>query len=469
MIRVALPCLACLALVSVLIANQGAPLFYYDTAAYIAQGEAALRTLGLLPTPEIAESGPATEYESPPGVVGSRSLIYGLLLAGIGAVLGFTAALTPQLIVFLAATTLLARRLDPALIQSRPLSLVILAGCLGSLPFYAAYLMPDLLAPALILAMAALLLDDRRLTPVEAVLCVLIGVAAAVTHLTHLGLVAGFLILGLIGALLRLVPWSRPLLIALILGTGLAERVAFTVATETVMQRDVVYTPFLTARLIADGPGQRYLGNICAGPSRATEPACPFHDRVLETGLSPITPSRLLFLRAPETATFRALPSPAQKAIASDQVAFAGRVLAADPLGVLGAVLGNTGEQLMHYSIWQTLPRPEMQVLFLQRPEGIPPVFAELSLDHQSPWRGRIDLAHSAVYGIALLAGLAALILPGTPPRARRAALLIGLGLIGNAALCGAVSEPASRYGARVIFLLPMLALWMWMLRRSNI
>jgi hypothetical protein len=36
--------------------------------------------------------------------------------------------------------------------------------------------------------------------------------------------------------------------------------------------------------------------------------------------------------------------------------------------------------------------------------------------------------------------------------------VVLGLGILVNALVCGGISQPATRYGARVIWLLPMLA-----------
>jgi formate/nitrite transporter FocA (FNT family) len=45
----------------------------------------------------------------------------------------------------------------------------------------------------------------------------------------------------------------------------------------------------------------------------------------------------------------------------------------------------------------------------------------------------------------------------GPPARIRGFVAMVLLGVLANALVCGGISQPAERYGARVIFLLPMM------------
>ena len=55
---------------------------------------------------------------------------------------------------------------------------------------------------------------------------------------------------------------------------------------------------------------------------------------------------------------------------------------------------------------------------------------------------------------------------------ARIFAAIVILGILGNALICGGISQPANRYGARVIWLLPFTAAFLTMIavksRRSE-
>ena len=87
-------------------------------------------------------------------------------------------------------------------------------------------------------------------------------------------------------------------------------------------------------------------------------------------------------------------------------------------------------------------------------------------LEDPRRWRRPLSWFHAAVY-VASALGLA-LLLPGSRAGQGRFALLILAGILANALVCGAVSEPAARYGARVIFLLPMALALLWVLRQRN-
>jgi hypothetical protein len=70
-----------------------------------------------------------------------------------------------------------------------------------------------------------------------------------------------------------------------------------------------------------------------------------------------------------------------------------------------------------------------------------------------------VNKVHSTLY-IVSLAVIALLTLwPGALPTQMRAfVVIILLGILANAFLCGGLSQPATRYGARVIWLLPLAA-----------
>ena len=66
---------------------------------------------------------------------------------------------------------------------------------------------------------------------------------------------------------------------------------------------------------------------------------------------------------------------------------------------------------------------------------------------------------HRVVYGLSLAVIAIILVWPGrVAGKIKLFAVVILLGILANAFVCGAVSQPANRYGARVIWLLPMLA-----------
>ncbi|MCX8508645.1 MAG: hypothetical protein ORN49_07190, partial [Rhodobacteraceae bacterium] len=141
---------ALLAVFSVLILN-GRPLFYYDTDGYVGQGRVALEQFGLTdPAASAARSeGSGAAADKIRTIDGSRSVFYSLLAGGAEAAGAIEILLLFNVALLLAAMWLLSGVLARSfgLDRHRPVLafLPVIVACLGALPFYAAYLMPDLL------------------------------------------------------------------------------------------------------------------------------------------------------------------------------------------------------------------------------------------------------------------------------------------------------------------------------------
>jgi hypothetical protein len=455
--------LGCLA---VLPLNGGGPLYYFDTGGYLAQGRALLAALGLPPPAGEAAgavAGAAGPAAGDGSVVGSRSAVYAGLLA-----LAERAGLL-DLVVLLQAALLLvavwlpvrvaARTHAPRLPVPAVTALAVLAGCLGAAPFYTAYLMPDIFAPVLILAAATLAVLAGSMRAWEILLALALGAAAITMHPSHL-VIGALLVPAAALAALLLRPrrgWLGPLLVLAIALAGLAERAAFRVAVETVRQAEVTYLPFLTARLIVDGPGQDWLAANCPGAGLAT---CELWARLAGEPRR-ITPSNILFERNPALGSFALMEPAAQRRVAAEQQAFVRAVAAAYPVGVGLAVLRNSAVQLVRAGVFMTLPSGNIPERARTLAGGtLPPALETARLVREPAWLGPLMAVHSGVY-IAAGALLAAFVLvPGLRPPAALAgfAAMVLLGLVANAAACGAISQPAERYGARVIFLLPLIA-----------
>jgi len=188
--------LAALACISVAILNGGS-LYYYDTAGYLEQGQSLLSSLGLFSDVGGVATGAegSADTSSDDGVViGSRSAIYSTLVtlayftAGIDTVV-LVHTLVMMLAIWLPAR-IATRLFAPDWSVSAITSIVILAGCLGALPFYTAYLMPDIFAPVLVLSVATLAIFSREMTAFEIALVLGLSLAAVVVHPSHL-LMAG--------------------------------------------------------------------------------------------------------------------------------------------------------------------------------------------------------------------------------------------------------------------------------------
>ncbi len=249
--------------------------------------------------------------------------------------------------------------------------------------------------------------------------------------------------------------------------SGLAERAAFNVAARTVANSDVVYIPFLTARLIEDGPGLEYLQGSCPDAELAS---CALFE-VLSKSDDPmrLTASHIIFETSPDLGSFKFLSPQDQGRVAAEQYAFFFRVLRFDPVGTVGAIIKNTLMQAGLNSVKMTIPDDEILSSTRLNYPDTGKSFDLGRLAYGRDWLSVINPVHTVVYVASIVVIFASLMLPDrVPKRLRIFAVMCILGILANAFVSGAVSQPADRYGARVIWLLPFLAMVVAMFALGN-
>ena len=153
-----------------------------------------------------------------------------------------------------------------------------------------------------------------------------------------------------------------------------------------------------------------------------------------------------------------------QKAVADAQLVFFKTVLRDRPLSVMVALLGNTLQQSTMVAIDMTLPFDQIISKNASVTGAVSGPLSHGRLTADLGWVGDLTRGQGIVYVGSFAVVLTLLLLPGSvSPSMRAFAVAIVLGLLANAFVCGAISQPATRYGARVIWLLPMLAALMLM------
>jgi len=465
--------LAIAALLSVLVLN-GRPLFYFDTGGYVAQGETALKSLGWRDAaPMVSSTGqdsaatPAADVSVKGTVDGSRSAVYALFagfFARLGALEGLIAL---NVIGVLLSVWLIARvvlRSQENLRIAPFVALPIIVACLGSLPFFVAYLMPDTLTPIMILNLGLLGVYARQMRWWEILLALAMASFAVVSHLSHLAIAVLMLpVVVIVGAVLgQRRWWLLPTLVAAVLAIGYSEQMALRAAASAVAKSDVIIKPFITARLIQDGPGRSYLARHCPDTAIAT---CALADALGKSD-NPMrfTASHIVFQTSPELGSFRLLPPDQQVAVARDQVSFFLDVLKEAPFETTAAFVRNMLIQTTMFAVDMTVPTESQQTANADVRGALsgPLVLGRLAPD--DGWIKALTIGQGLVYGASLLVILLLVLLPGRiSPQLRALALVVLAGILANALVCGGISQPASRYGARVIWLLPLMATLMTM------
>ncbi len=460
--------LAVLACTSVLLLN-GRPLFYFDTVGYVDQGNVALVQLGVVdaPPPDVAAATPEAGQENAVKTVdGSRSALYSLL-AGIFSQMG---ALEGLLVLNAAALFLVVwllarvsqRIYGPDASRVALICFPLIAASVGSLPFYAAYLMPDLLAPVMILSLALLTAFARQMSWGELALAFLIGAFAVVSHLSHFAIAGLIFLASVLVSILqsRRRWWVGPILVAAVLGAAYAQQTAFRVMAKSAAKSEVVIRPFITARLIQDGPGLRYLEAHCPD---AGMPTCALYE-ALSWSDDPyrLTASHIIFETTARLGSFRLMTAADQKAVADAQVGFFVDVLKEMPVATTLAFVRNALLQSSMVSVDMTLPtdRIVMRNADVTGALSGPLVHGRISVDVS--WLPPVLRGQEAYYVGALALVLSLLAQARSLPAAIKAfAVMVLLGILANALVCGGISQPATRYGARVIWLVPFLAAFM--------
>lgn len=464
--------LACL---SVTLFN-GEPFFYYDSAAYVDQGGKILERLGLFGAAGGDVIG-GVGVENDNSVNGSRSAVYSVLVASIVSLQGLQLVPYANTAVLVIAAWLVMRATkrgaDIQVSGATLVSVPLLVACAGSLPFYVAFVMPDIMAPVLILMIAILAVFGQSMGKFDLFLAFTLGALAVVSHISHIAIAA--VMVPLVALIAYFVGnrrwWLSCLLVILMVIVGVSERMVFKAAAKSVASAEVVYIPFLTARLIEDGPGLRYLTDQCPRDDLAT---CLLHEALSKSD-DPmrLTASHIIFETKPDLGSFRFLSAQEQARVAGEQYRFFFQVLAQEPVGTLMAILRNTAIQSTLFSVDMTIPTDHILKNTHAGYGDLAGEFSHGRLSAGQGWLPGVTVMHSVIYATSL-AVLGLGLVWRAPVNVKIKALVIAVlfGIAVNAFVCGAVSQPASRYGARVIWLLPYLAafqLTIWIAQRRRV
>lgn len=457
--------LALAACLSVLAIN-GRPLFYWDTVGYITQGSEALEQVGLIdPAPAGATGGAdGTVAAAPKATVdGSRSIAYSLFFGALAQLGLLDLADLIHAIAVLAAIWLPARIAvrvyAPDLPVAALVGLPVLVAAFGSLPFVVSYLMPDIFAPILLLMIATLVAFARHMTRAECLIALALGAFAVVAHLSHLAIAAAMVPVAILAALI-LSGWRGFIgigLVVLILLAGFGQQFAFRAAATRVADAQVVIKPFITARLIQDGVGYAFLEDNC--PDAAIRTCLLYAELQKSDDPWRLTASHILFQTDARLGSLKLMSEQDQRLVAEEQRNFFLAVLRDRPVAVLWALTRNTLRQAGMFSVDMTLPTENI----VRQHDGVPGMlsgsFQAGRLSPDGPWLRPLTWLQGLLYAASLaVTGLLVVQRDRLPKELRGFAIVLVLGILANAFVCGALSQPATRYGMRVIWLLPLVA-----------
>jgi hypothetical protein len=332
-----------------------------------------------------------------------------------------------------------------------------LAG-LTSAPWVASLLMPDILAPALVLCLY--LLAFAKLARWETALLTLVATLCAAAHLSHLPLAAALIGLTLLLGW-RLAPVLRA---ALPLGLALALLVATNWVGNGIASVSPYGSVFALARLVGDGPAARVIDAAC--------PAAGWH-MCRWAGRLPTDSD--LFLWEQEGPVWAAREDGAEPggaiSLAPEASEIVGRTLRAYPLEVARLAAGNAWTQLFTARVGDVLGRADLGDYLLERVRSVFGDAEAARLQAGLQWRDGLRSVADGVSSphpwVAVLGALGTLLAWRRAHQAHdlprlRLALFVLVGLTANAVATGALSKPHHRYQARIIWLLPLAAALCW-------
>ncbi len=411
---------------------NGYALIFYDTGGYI---EAA-REMRLVP---------------------GRSLFYGLLLQSTS--LHWTSLWGPVLLQASLSLWLIHLLWRAHRLPAGPAVLLLVTTLMAtttSLAWYAGQLMPDIFVPLVVLALWLLSAHGPALSRLET-----LGLAGLVLLglLSHMSCLA--LALGLVAVLMvqRLFLTRWPLCLRILLPTVLVVAVLVLMpALHSLLTGRGGFTPggstFLFGRLVQDGVAKRWLVEHCPAPGVQL---CGWKDQLPETADD--------FLWGKES-PYKKIGDWQDSQVQREMGQLVWEMAKAYPGMILVTAFTSTGEQLFSVATGDDLDAKHWDSrgiisTFLPR---ISPAFnsarqqqEQLTADLLARWnRLHVPVALAAM---VLLVPIAWWGLRRDHRSLAGLALFVLVALLGNAFICGALSNPHHRYQSRLIWLAPLVVL----------
>jgi hypothetical protein len=437
---------------------NGRPFPFEDTSTYFQSGYRLLRLV--FPDAGAPTSAFIASY------LAAHSPTYGLLITIVEALGTLWAMVLVHALLAATALRILTRAIGRGPITYAVLIAVLTAGT--TLPLFVGFLMPDVTAGFGPLCLAALFLFPDRLARWERRTLWAILAATVSFHQTHLMTAAALMPLALLGA--RLSPGARAYAKRAALTFAAIAAGCIAISTANAFLPPRIHTPpFLTARVLADGPGRLYLRAECAKDPRRFA-LCAYRDKPLDYSDNILWGYGAKGVFAPAKPEMRL-------ALIAEQRAFVFGAVSRYPLMEASAALKNAFKQLITIRLdgafaidamyWRKLPK-DFYLADMVRETGCP--------DRLKHCRAKLDLrvlsaAYQFLFVLALIY-LAAHVIVRRPWRAPATAedeayrpflVLIAMSLAAiviNAALCGALSGVFPRYQARITWIVPAIAIW---------
>ena len=399
-------------------------------------------------------------------IIYGRSAYYGALLY-LGTVTGgfwfsvFTQALVVSYLIFI-----LAVRCFRLPTSAFVLTIVILS-FFSTVPFFVGFLMPYIFAAVTIMVTGIFIVYWDHIRPPERIVLAIILAFSLLSHETHVLICVLMLFAYGIATLsyrfrVRYSHIASIVTLFACILVGIFGQIAFGTVVKKITGISPIRPPLITARFINLGPGYQYLKANCSDPSFAV---CQFLARL------PVGTDSFIWSPDPQVGIFTPAASDVKRALADEQFSFAMNVFRFDPFGLVLAMLTVGGHQMITFGLiefkgaenWKSFS--DVPALFVSKMRE--------TIASKHAWI--VDMISVLDYVVVVLSCLI-LITAGVifakqgtryflSPRVSDNwpskflfCAVIGIGVVANAFICASFSTVHNHYQARVIWLIPLLA-----------
>lgn len=463
-----------LALLWPAILNRGVFLFP-DTTAYVRGADAAIvkftgvrsdwsdqlftryakatNIAAAAPAPKVAATVKSNET-----VLAGRSIYYGTFLFISNALGGFWATIVMQAALASVAVIWALRRVANSARFTTLITLLLLP-FVTSLAFYTDFVMPDIFCPLGLLATGLIAIYWREMQVSERWFWSALLLASLCSHSANILIVAVLVVTLAIAkfAVRSQIVTLAPIMGAIILAI-LAEMI-FSAGVAKATGHAPIRPPFVSARLIDDGPGHAYLKETCkTGREFAL---CRYLDRMP-------APSDSMLWSPSSPGIFAAVDADEKRRIAADEPRFVLSVLANRPVDVISSSAAAIVTQLRQFGLME-FNSPHTPT------EKLPPRVAR---DYQAtlaannnfpikPFEVLIVITF-VLSAVLVVASILKSVRSKSFSQMHRLAMVLALGILLNIGVSGALSTPHERYLTRVTWLVPLAALFILAARRTE-
>lgn len=461
LVRLALALLAFMTFVAPAVINRS-PILYPDTVGYVHSGKAVFREIAALldngeaQSRSIRSNQNQLQSEAGDGVSVSRSPFFGtvlvvlLWLGGAWLAIGVFAALT-IVCIYLALPHLGVRSPTARLVMIAAL------GAISGVGVFTSTLMPDIFGGLAILGAAIVLGSGDRLDPRHSLLWFLVVFTAC---LFHKAFVVTLMAMVVVAALVWLIAGrkdagARPIgVMAVVCAIAMTGHAMVTHVANRMSDGMVIEHPFLLARLIGDGPLERYLRDECP---RRDFALCEYLNRM------PMTENEFLWGER-ERGLFKVATIETKKRILTESPELVFGTVTRYPFEVAERGLANFISQLLHVGGREYANRFSYPERDADELDGVFRTHAASSIAEGTMPMDAISLVATVAYLFGfLVAALVATRFVLTPSTAEGSAVFVirylTLGVTANAAVNGMVAGVFDRYQGRVAWIMALVAI----------